>query len=226
MSAQNEHYWWDSAEEDLVVAESLVSAGHYRYAAFLCHLAVEKSLKAVISRTGMPPRIHNLTRLAELAQFKDQMAREQFEVLDLLEPMNIEGRYPGQFSSMVTAELAAHYACQDEGDVQVDKGEVRERVRRFADKVRAEMPVRQIILFGSYVHGTPHEWSDIDVAVITEPVEHWLDTAASHLFHLRRDIDSMIEPILFDSEEDRSGFLAEIRRTGEIIYDRDAEQAA
>ena len=108
----------------------------------------------------------------------------------------------------------------------MDQSQIREDVRRFAAKVQAALPVRQIILFGSYVHGTPHEFSDIDVAVITEsPVERWLDTAAE-LYRLREDINIDIEPLLFDSEEDPSGFLAEIRRTGEIIYDREAEQAA
>ncbi len=108
----------------------------------------------------------------------------------------------------------------------MDQGEVRELVRRFADKARAALPVRQVILFGSYVSGTPHEFSDIDVAVVTQAqVEDWL-SSASLLFRLRRDIASAIEPILFDSEDDPSGFLAEIRRTGEVIYDRDVEQAA
>jgi predicted nucleotidyltransferase len=108
----------------------------------------------------------------------------------------------------------------------VDKSEVRNRVRRFAEKAGAALPVRQVILFGSYAHGSPHEFSDIDVAVIAEArVEDWLDVSAQ-LFGLRRDIDVAIEPVLIDSEEDRSGFLEEIRRTGEIIYDRDAERAA
>jgi hypothetical protein len=43
---------------------------------------------------------------------------------------------------------------------------------------------------------------------------------------LREDINLDIEPVLIDSEEDPSGFLEEIRRTGEVIYDRDAERAA
>jgi len=110
--------------------------------------------------------------------------------------------------------------------VQVDKSEVSSRVRRFAEKAGAAMPVRQVILFGSYAHGSPHEFSDIDVAVIVEArVEDWL-SASAQLFRLRRDIDLAIEPVLIDSEEDPSGFLEEIRRTGEVIYDRDAEQAA
>jgi hypothetical protein len=31
----------------------------------------------------------------------------------------------------------------------------------------------------------------------------------------------MIEPLLFEEENDRSGFLAEIVKTGEVIYQSD-----
>ncbi|WP_071549509.1 HEPN domain-containing protein [Neomoorella thermoacetica] len=45
-------------------------AGRYGYTVFMCHLAIEKGLKAVIAeRTGtIPPKIHDLIRLAKLAQ--------------------------------------------------------------------------------------------------------------------------------------------------------------
>ena len=103
----------------------------------------------------------------------------------------------------------------------MDKSYVIECVRSFAEKARKNLDVRQVILFGSYAKGTATENSDIDVAVITAtPVEDWLE-ASTELFRLRRDIDLFLEPILIDSEHDRSGFLEEIRRTGELIYDRD-----
>ena len=108
----------------------------------------------------------------------------------------------------------------------MDKSEAVTYVRRFADRAVAAFPVQQIVLFGSYAAGTATEESDIDVAVVTyRQVERWLASAAE-LFRLREDINLAIEPVLIDSEEDPSGFLEEIRRTGEIIYDRDAERAA
>ena len=103
----------------------------------------------------------------------------------------------------------------------MDKSYVIECVRSFAEKARQNLDIRQVILFGSYAKGNATENSDIDVAVITAtPVEDWLETS-TELFRLRRDIDLFLEPILIDSENDRSGFLEEIRRTGELIYDRD-----
>jgi len=83
------------------------------------------------------------------------------------------------------------------------------------------MDVRQVILFGSHARGTAREHSDIDVAVIMDtPVDDWLE-ASTQLFRLRRDIDLSIEPVLVDSSTDRSSFLEEIRKTGQVVYDRE-----
>lgn len=69
--------------------------------------------------------------------------------------------------------------------------------------------------------GYCHEYSDIDVAVIMDsPVKDWWESS-TNLFRLRRDINLSIEPVLIDSSLDRSGFLEEIRKTGELVYDRE-----
>lgn len=104
----------------------------------------------------------------------------------------------------------------------MDKGRIIECVRAFAERARQDLDVRQVILFGSYAKGTATDESDIDVAVVTDtPPEDWLE-ASANLFRLRRDIDLAIEPVLIDSSSDRSGFLEEIRKTGELIYSRDS----
>jgi HEPN domain-containing protein len=61
--------WLKQAEYDLETAEAMWKAGRYVYTVFMCHLAIEKGLKAVIAeRTGtIPPKIHNLVRLTKLA---------------------------------------------------------------------------------------------------------------------------------------------------------------
>jgi uncharacterized protein len=101
----------------------------------------------------------------------------------------------------------------------MDKSYVVDCVRSFADRARQTLDVRQVILFGSYARGTAMQDSDIDVAVITAaPVTDWWE-ASTNLFRLRRDINLSIEPVLIDTSSDRSGFLEEIRRTGELIYD-------
>ena len=104
----------------------------------------------------------------------------------------------------------------------MDKGYAIECAKAFAERAKQILDVRQVILFGSHAKGTATDDSDIDVAVVTDTSpEDWLE-ASTNLFRLRRDIDLAIEPILIDSSHDRSGFLEEIRRTGEVVYDRQA----
>ena len=43
-------YWIDLAEGDLSAAKLLISGDMFLHAAFNCHQAVEKSIKAVIAR--------------------------------------------------------------------------------------------------------------------------------------------------------------------------------
>ena len=45
--------------------------------------------------------------------------------------------------------------------------------------------------------------------------------AEAKLFRLRREIDTRIEPVLLEESNDKSGFLEEILKTGEVIYNAD-----
>jgi len=61
-------YWRQGSTEDWEVAVRLVKDGKSRHGLFFAHLAPEK-LKALVCRhtRDIPPRIHNLTRLSQLA---------------------------------------------------------------------------------------------------------------------------------------------------------------
>ena len=102
----------------------------------------------------------------------------------------------------------------------MDKSYALDCVRRYSDVVRANMNVDKIILFGSYAKNTASIDSDIDVAVVIDNfTQDWLSTSAN-LYKLRRNIDLSIEPVLLDSRDNTTGFLDEILRTGEIIYQK------
>lgn len=103
----------------------------------------------------------------------------------------------------------------------MDKKTVIKRVKKYADTVKKNFPVKKIILYGSYAKGTPREDSDIDVAVILESVDDDFLKSETKLFRLKRDIDPRIEPILLEEKNDKSGFLEEILKIGEIIYSAD-----
>ena len=100
----------------------------------------------------------------------------------------------------------------------MDTTAVIDKVRQYASLVCNHFSVQKVILFGSYAKGNAGEQSDIDVAVIVDKVDDILESEFI-LYKLRRDIDAGIEPVLFEAgSDDPSGFLAEIQRTGEVIY--------
>jgi HEPN domain-containing protein len=87
-------FWKVSAEEDFAAAESLLEKEHFRHCLFFAHLAIEKMLKAHVTRqtNDIPPRIHNLIRLAEIAELPLNTEQENF--LSRFDVYQIEGRYP------------------------------------------------------------------------------------------------------------------------------------
>jgi predicted nucleotidyltransferase len=100
----------------------------------------------------------------------------------------------------------------------LDKDTVREIASRYADEVRKVLNPDAVILFGSYVNGDPHEWSDIDIAVVVNGFQgDWLETA-SLLCGLSWKVSLGIESHLLDRTSDRSGFLEHVIKTGEVIY--------
>ena len=100
----------------------------------------------------------------------------------------------------------------------LDKARVREIAVTYSNRVTQIYKPKQIILFGSYVNGNPHEYSDIDIAIIFDGyngdrLETW-----THLVKLRRGLSFDIEPHMLDEKKDRTGFLEHIKETGELIY--------
>jgi len=95
MGTDRSRYWMDLAEYDMETAKAMLAAGRYLYVGFLCHQTIEKMLKAAIAKTGtIPPKVHNLTRLAELGRLDAILTQEQNNFIDALLPLNIEARYP------------------------------------------------------------------------------------------------------------------------------------
>jgi len=103
----------------------------------------------------------------------------------------------------------------------LDKEEVRTIARHYADEVKKVFSPSRVILFGSYVNGTPHEWSDIDVAVLVDNIkdDDWYDTCTTlHTIRWNADRFIDIEPHLLNENHDPSGFVEHVIKTGEIIY--------
>lgn len=89
-------YWVDLAEYDLETARVMLDGKRFLYVGFMCHQAIEKILKGyyVMAKQGTAPYTHSLTSLSESSELNAVMSGEQKDFLNMLEPLNLEARYP------------------------------------------------------------------------------------------------------------------------------------
>jgi HEPN domain-containing protein len=89
-------YWIELSEYDIETAEAMLKSRRYLYVGFMAHQSVEKILKAccVKNNSATAPFSHSLSYLAKKANIYDSFSEEQKNFIDMLEPMNIECRYP------------------------------------------------------------------------------------------------------------------------------------
>ena len=106
-------YWLDLCEDDLLTAESLLKSDRFLHMGFFCHMIVEKALKAVIAdkTNEMPPKIHDLLRLATYSGAFDDLSEEQLSLIDRLKPLQIEARYP-EHKERIAKTLTPKYCKQ------------------------------------------------------------------------------------------------------------------
>jgi HEPN domain-containing protein len=89
-------YWVELSDYDYETAEAMLTSGRYLYVGFMCHQTIEKIIKAYFcSRfSESPPYSHNLTLLSGKSGIEDLLEDEFKGFISLLEPLNIEARYP------------------------------------------------------------------------------------------------------------------------------------
>jgi HEPN domain-containing protein len=89
-------YWLEISEYDLNSAKVLLKSKRFLHSGFMCHQAIEKILKAYwqFKLNDIPPKTHNLSYLASKTGLLDILLDEQLSLLDELDPLNIETRYP------------------------------------------------------------------------------------------------------------------------------------
>ncbi len=92
--------WFDGSRYDLDTAQAMLRAERYLYVLFCCQQATEKHLKGLIvaRQDQMPPKIHDLLRLSELAGMANNP--DQQRLLGNLNGYYIETRYPEEVSSL------------------------------------------------------------------------------------------------------------------------------
>jgi len=87
-------YWQNGALDDLESAKILISNNRLLHGLFLCHLVVEKSIKAIVVKetNEIAPRSHNLLFLSGIAKLEFEEDNEIF--LGILMKYQLQGRYP------------------------------------------------------------------------------------------------------------------------------------
>ncbi|KAA3614003.1 MAG: HEPN domain-containing protein [Calditrichaeota bacterium] len=91
----------------------MLKSGRYDWCLFVGHLALEKTLKAIFverNDNNMPPKIHNLVRLADLCSI--ELDKGQKFLLDKINDFNIQTRYPDyklNFYKRCTKEYTNEY---------------------------------------------------------------------------------------------------------------------
>lgn len=103
--------------------------------------------------------------------------------------------------------------------------DIRRIVHNFVSALEPNVTVDRVILYGSYARDEPHEWSDIDLAIISPDFARLRRPLRQAL--LGRALTgntNMIEALGYSVAEynnaERQTFLGEIKRTGKVIYTR------
>jgi HEPN domain-containing protein len=63
----------------------------------MCHQVIEKAMKGFMLKSDLSksiPYIHNLSRLSRQSDLNGEMNEHDKDTLDILDPLNIEARYP------------------------------------------------------------------------------------------------------------------------------------
>jgi predicted nucleotidyltransferase len=95
-------------------------------------------------------------------------------------------------------------------------------IRAFLEKIRPELPIERAYLFGSYATGRSHDYSDIDLAIVT-PILNTENSIAINqkIFSRASRYNVDLGPICFSPEEfekEELPIILDIKQTGlEII---------
>ena len=87
--------WVATSNYDIRTAEAMYKAGRYLYVVFMCHLAMEKMLKALLAQKypgDIPTKIHQLINLAQKADITPPDDLQDF--FQRIDNVSISTRYP------------------------------------------------------------------------------------------------------------------------------------
>lgn len=95
--------WIESSDYDAQTATHMLQTGRYIYVIFMCHLAIEKLLKAIVHEdTGkLPHKTHDLIYLLQIT--KINLPEHLLEFVGKINNASIVTRYPEDLSKIISA---------------------------------------------------------------------------------------------------------------------------
>lgn len=92
-------------------------------------------------------------------------------------------------------------------------------VTRFISLVSDEFPIKSVYLFGSYAKGNAGEYSDIDLAVVSDKFEgsRFFDKKKLNKYILKSSADLEVHPFKTEDFTEDNPFVKEILSTGQKL---------
>jgi len=120
--------WVKSSEYDIKTADALLKSKRYVYVIFMCHLAVEKMLKAIVTNVTkkVPPKTHNLFYLTKLVSL--DIPEIYLSMVMHLSQVSIPTRYPEdiiKISKAYNRKAALKYLKETKGILKWLRNEVK-----------------------------------------------------------------------------------------------------
>ena len=93
--------WSRQAEYDMDTAWAMLDSKRYIYCVFMCHLSIEKALKALYTKKHgkNPPKTHNLVYLAQNIHLG--LPEQIKEFLEMLDDVSVPTRYPEELEKLI-----------------------------------------------------------------------------------------------------------------------------
>ena len=94
--------WLASADYDIQTAEAMLKSQRYLYVVFMCHLAIEKTLKALYSeaKASHPPKTHDLIYLVRESGLA--VPKTHLEFMGIVNNASIPTRYPEDLQRLIS----------------------------------------------------------------------------------------------------------------------------
>jgi len=93
--------WSRQAEYDMDTAGAMLDSGRFIYCVFMCHLSIEKALKALYAKKlgKNPSKTHSLVYLAQSIHLDLPEQTKQF--LETLDDVSVPTRYPEELEKLI-----------------------------------------------------------------------------------------------------------------------------